>query len=44
MNQETWNEIIKAFDIVTSSSQINKLTGIGWKVYRVGMIIRIDIG
>ena len=38
-----WKAIEEAAKILLKSSQINKLEGKGWMIYKVGYIIRIDL-
>lgn len=37
-----WEEIKTAASMIKSTS-VNRIDGDGWKVYRVGKIVRIDI-
>ncbi len=43
MKNIEWTEIQYAVKVLLDSSQINKLEGKNWLVYKVGYIIRIDI-
>ena len=43
MTLEEFDELRNAIELVQNNKGIDKLEGKKWKVYRVGIIIRIDL-
>jgi hypothetical protein len=37
-----WDAISKSYEMV-AAELVSRVDGVGWKVYRVGQLIRIDI-
>lgn len=43
LNEYLWVELRKSVQVLIDSSQLNKLEGDKWLIYKVGNIIRIDL-